>query len=388
MSKKPVISATERRLEEATRWFVILQQPDLSVRALNAWKRWESKPENRQVFDELERLWVALDEIDPPAMPSHPAILEDDYDGSESVARWRARRLKVAPLKAAESPLARAEVASPNAGPHRVWYYFAAAATLFVSIAAGLLFLVQDRLRGAQPESELEVFETSVGEHRDVKLSDGSTIQLGARSSLSLTMSERYRTVVLNSGEAAFSVAHDTRRPFNVMVGNGMITAVGTAFNVRRRDDDQVIVTVTEGVVQVTPNVVDSKSESPSLGATPASLRHQRLERGQQVSYGEDGRLTSIRAVDDNAVTWHDGRLHYRQEPLRNIVPDINRYSHKPIVLGDRAAGDLLFTGTVFERDIDEWIANLGSIYPFLEVTQTDANNVLIRTKPLTTTNK
>jgi transmembrane sensor len=375
-------------LEEATRWFVILQQPDLSVRTLNAWKRWESVPENRQVFDELERLWVALDEIDPPAMPSHPAILEDDYDGSESVARWRARRLKAAPLKVAqlkvvESPPALAEVASPNAGSHRAWYYFAAAATLFVSIAAGFLLLGRDRLPGVQ--SELEVFETAVGEHRDVRLSDGSTIQLGARSSLSVTMSERYRTVVLNSGEAAFSVAHDTARPFNVMAGNGMITAVGTAFNVRRREDDQVVVTVTEGVVQVTPNVVEPRSESAAPGPSPAAPRRQRLERGQQISYGEDGRLSSVKTVDDNAVTWHDGRLHYRQEPLRNIVPDINRYSRKPIVLGDRAAGELLFTGTVFERDIDEWIANLDSIYPLLEVTQTDANNVLIRTKPLTT---
>jgi transmembrane sensor len=382
MSKKAVISPTERRLEEATRWFVILQQPDLSVRALNAWKRWESVPENRQVFDELERLWVALDEIEPPAMPSHPAILEDDYDGSESVARWRARRQ----LKVTQSVPARAEVASPDAGSHRVWYYFAAAATLFVSIAAGFLLLRHDRLQGVQ--SDLQVFETAVGEHRDVKLGDGSTIQLGARSSLSVTMSERYRTVVLNSGEAAFSVAHDTARPFNVMAGNGMITAVGTAFNVRRRDDDQVVVTVTEGVVQVTPNVVDPKGELPALGASAASPRQQRLERGQQISYGEDGKLSSMQTVDDNAVTWHDGRLHYRQEPLRNIVPDINRYSRKPIVLGDRAAGDLLFTGTVFERDIDEWIDNLGSIYPLLEVTQTDANNVLIRTKPLTTTNK
>jgi transmembrane sensor len=382
MSKKSVISPTERRLEEATRWFVILQQPDLSVRALNAWKRWESVPENRQVFDELERLWVALDEIDPPAMPSHPAILEDDYDGSESVARWRARRQ----LKVTKSVSSRAEVASPDTGSHRVWFYFAAAATLVVSIAAGFLLLRHDRLQGMQ--SELEVFETAVGEHRDVKLGDGSTIQLGARSSLSVTMSERYRTVVLNSGEAAFSVAHDTARPFNVMAGNGMITAVGTAFNVRRRDDDQVVVTVTEGVVQVTPNVVDPKGELPALGASSASPRHQRLERGQQISYGEDGKLSRMQTVDDNAVTWHDGRLHYRQEPLRNIVPDINRYSRKPIVLGDRAAGDLLFTGTVFERDIDEWIDNLGSIYPLLEVTQTDANNVLIRTKPLTTTNK
>jgi len=377
MSRKPVISETERRLEEATRWFVILQQPDLSVRTLTAWKRWESVPENRQVFDELERLWQALDEIDPPAMPSRPAILEDDYDGSESVARWRARRQLQA---AGSAPIpAPAEVASSDSGSHRSWYYFAAAATLFVSIAAGFLLLGRDRSHGAQ--SELEVFETAVGEHRDVKLSDGSTIQLGARSSLSVTMSERYRTVVLNTGEAAFSVAHDTGRPFNVMAGNGMITAVGTAFNVRRSDDAQVVVTVTEGVVQVTPNLVDTRSESPS----PASLRRQRLERGQQVSYGEDGKLTSVQTVDDNAVTWHEGRLHYRQEPLRNIIPDINRYSRKPIVIGDRAAGDLLFTGTVFERDIDEWIANLDSIYPLLEVTQTDANNVLIRTKPLTT---
>jgi transmembrane sensor len=218
-----------------------------------------------------------------------------------------------------------------------------------------------------------------------VPLSDGSIIQLGARTSVSVTMSEHFRTVVLNSGEALFIVAHDTSRPFNVMAGNGTITAVGTAFNVRRREDDHVVVTVTEGTVRITPAATNAKHVPRDARQVSVSALPMRLERGHEVTYGADGTFSEERQAGDSSVTWRYGRLNFRQEPLRNVIPDINRYSHRPIVLGDRAAGDLLFTGTVFERDVDEWIENLESVYPLLEVTVTDADNVLVRTRPLTT---
>jgi transmembrane sensor len=371
MSKKRYTTEAEKRLDEATRWFVILQQPDLSPRALEAWKRWESITENRQLFDELERLWSALGEVEPPAMPSLAATATDGYDGSESIATWNERTRahtyeRPAPVQRVES---------------RRFWFVALAATVIICVAMGLLAWKHQQ---TSLQARVDVFETAVGQHKEIALNDGSHIQLGARSSVSVTMSEHFRTVVLNSGEALFTVAHDTSRPFNVLAGNGTITAVGTAFNVRRREDDHVVVTVTEGTVQIT-NTTDENPMQRDATQISVSTPPLRLEHGNEISYGIDGSFSKPRRADDDTVTWRSGRLHYRQEPLRNVIPDINRYSHRPIVIGDRAAGELLFTGTVFERDVDEWIDNLESVYPFLEVTVTDADNVLVRTRPLTT---
>ena len=371
MSRRRYATQAEKRLDEASRWFVILQQPNLSPRTLEIWKRWETIPENRLVFDELERLWAALDAVDPPSMPTLAATVADTYDGSESVASWNERsRLRT-----------QQDTARRHESSRRSWFVALAAPGL-VCVAAGMFAL---KYRHVSTEARVDVFETMVGEHKDIVLGDGSRIQLGARSSVNVTMSEHFRTVVLDHGEALFTVAHDRSRPFNVMAGNGTITAVGTAFNVRRREDNHVVVTVTEGTVQITPKETDEPHVPSDARRVSISSPPLRLEHGHEISYGTDGSFSNQRRSDDSVLAWRCGCLHYRQEPLRNVIPDINRYSRRSIVLGDRLAGELLFTGTVFERDIDQWIDNLESVYPLLEVTASGVDDVLIRTRPLTT---
>jgi ferric-dicitrate binding protein FerR (iron transport regulator) len=117
-----------------------------------------------------------------------------------------------------------------------------------------------------------------------------------------------------------------------------------------------------------------------------AALREgqvQRLNRGQELIYDAMGRFSVPRAADSDLSTrWRDGQLRYRSELLRNVIPDVNRYSRRPLILGDKAAGDLVYSGTVFERDVDEWIDGLQRIYPEVEVTITESQHVLIRTRP------
>ena len=371
-SKEELQSHRRRRLE-AARWFVILQGSDMSPDVLRSWKRWEADPENRKAFDVTERLWANAENAARPVVPSlSKTSADDDYDGSESVEEWRARK-----------SLATASTTRSRAHHNRYWY-MAMAATVLLSIGS-LTLLALDRWRPVSRGTHVSVFATGVGDHRDIQLSDGSIIQLGARTSVTTSMDDRSRTVVLDRGEALFKVAHDASRPFSVMAGGGMITAVGTAFNVRRRDDNQVVVTVTEGVVQISPTRPEKEGglNIPNLFSLSSSTQ-KRLERGQEITYDFGGSFSEPRIADEAiAITWQDGRLTYRGENLRNVLLDVNRYSEKQIVLGDRAAGELLYSGTVFERDVGEWIANLEAIYPQLEVTATDADNILVGTRAI-----
>src|SRR5581483_3573242 len=93
-------------------------------------------------------------------------------------------------------------------------------------------------------------YATGVAEVRNIYLSDGSDVTLGARSSLKATFRLHERRVALTSGVAFFSVSKNASRPFIVVVGDKEVRVVGTKFEVRR-DPEGMRVSVVEGTVEV-----------------------------------------------------------------------------------------------------------------------------------------
>jgi transmembrane sensor len=74
---------------------------------------------------------------------------------------------------------------------------------------------------------------TQVGELRTLSLPDGSHIRLNTASSVAVDYTGTVRAIRLHRGEAHFTVARDSARPFTVTAGSVTVRAVGTAFNVR-----------------------------------------------------------------------------------------------------------------------------------------------------------
>lgn len=360
-------AALARRREQASWWFARLQDADLPVRLLKRWKKWEAVPENRRMFDEIVQVSGRLRSARP--LMSLPTTPIDGYDGSISVHAWQLLHKG----RAQTRPRLRAAAIAIGL------------AATFAVAAVALNWMSPVAWRSMLGGARMAVMETGIAEHKEILLSDGSKISLGAKTAVTTDLTDHDRTVVLSRGEALFHVARDPKRPFRVIAGGGTITAVGTAFNVRRREDDHVVVTVTEGTVEVAPLSRADRRDTYVDAAEQVELEAQvqKLVRGQELTYDLQGRFNTPRLADEDlSSSWRDGRLRYRGEPLRNVIPDVNRYSRKPLILGDKAAGELLYSGTVFERDIDEWIAGLQSVYPEVEVTVTDTQHVLIRTRP------
>ena len=78
-------------------------------------------------------------------------------------------------------------------------------------------------------------FTTGVGEQWVVQLADGSSVRLDTDSRMRVRLSEGRRLVVLERGQAMFTVAHDAVRPFVVEAGEARVTAIGTEFDVQRQ---------------------------------------------------------------------------------------------------------------------------------------------------------
>lgn len=186
-------------------------------------------------------------------------------------------------------------------------------------------------------------FQTKIGEQAAVTLPDGSSFNLNTNSQIEVDYSRRTRIVHLKQGEAYFSVAHDTQRPFWVHAGDRWVRAVGTAFNVYVRPAG-VQVTVSEGTVKV---IDASRYESPPSDASYATS-------AAAVTAGEQsdarGHLDVVRVLNSaqlsRLLAWRESSLYFQDEPLKNVVDELMRYTPMEIEIEDESLRQLPVGGT------------------------------------------
>lgn len=367
------LNTNTRNLKMAAEWLVRLQDSSLQSEELLEWEHWISEnPLHRQAFDDIERLSrrtdALKDKLADISLPTAEELAEDDYTGSESVLTWLDGRTVI------QNNVARFV---RRASPHQLRALSLAATLAFFAIGYAMLF---DTGYWKQPTSnQLQAYETAESEHRLITLTDGSVISIGAKSSLSVNYTRDRRAVVLEKGEALFTVARNPARPFVVIAGSGTITAVGTAFNVRH-DTERVVVTVTEGKVEIEQpgNKPGSTAPTNATAFTPAAAPPPAvLVVGQQLSYNTNG-MSRVEMTDPTIATaWQSGRLQYRGEALKYVIKGVNRYSSKEIIIVDKQLEGLLFTGSVFQNQADEWLQGLTKVFP-VELVETSGNKVLL----------
>lgn len=206
------------------------------------------------------------------------------------------------------------------------------------------------------PVWQVETLQTAVGEQQRYTLPDGSLVALNTNSVLRLERRLRTRSLVLEQGEASFTVAADWR-PFIVRSGAAWVRDISTEFSVLRyRDRSQV--TVLEGAVEV------ARLES---GNGPAD-RRQMLRARQQLSMPDhalpDAALPGIEEVD-LAVSraWQQGRLVFNGTPLVQVIDEIQRYRAAPVTVAD-GLGALRLSGVYDIRDMDALLQALPRALP------------------------
>jgi transmembrane sensor len=210
-------------------------------------------------------------------------------------------------------------------------------------------------------------FATAKGEHRTVKLADGSSIELNGGSRLSVTLGAHERQVSLPEGEALFDVAADKARPFLINAGDRTVRVVGTRFDVRHRGDD-LSVTVERGVVEV--------RSAEGLGG-----RVWRLHPGQRLDTAQGAPTVQLTAVDPKQVeSWRTGRLIYRDQPLGDVVADLNEQFAKPIVLQEPALAQIRVSGVLVLDDQDAVIRRLALLAPIKALPS--GPSILLRSDP------
>jgi transmembrane sensor len=315
---------TNRPVDDvAAEWFARVRSGSMSTAERNDLAIWRaSNAAHEAAYGDFEKAWSVM----------------GTAAGHEAVRAMRAIALSgIAPEK------------------HPYWRYWGLAAA--ITLAIGALFAWRSLSEKGYPlliANGSPLYSTDVGERSTVALEDGSTVVLNTQTRLRVALTGTTREVILLRGQALFDVAEDERRPFIVHAGNRRIVALGTAFDVRVEAND-VRVTLVSGRVAV---------DEVRVGESKKSLRRAELAPGQQL-LASNGQADAVRPTDIRRVTsWRDGRLVFENEPLANVVAEVNRYSHRQVVLAESSLGELRVSGTFRTGSPTNFIAALREYFP------------------------
>ncbi len=370
------------RIQERARyWFTVMRSDTRSERDEAEHKIWlNANLAHRRAYREVEELWGLLGGFGEGPEVREARRLAKQYTTPAVY------HLEPAVTAEAVQQGQAVEAVPGNPRPFtRRWMPMAMAASImFVLLGSGALF--------NQPLDWLQqspVYQTALGENKTYVLEDGSTIVLDTQTRLSIDFSAATRRIVLESGQARFDVAHDKSRPFVVEAGSGRITALGTAFIVKKADKNtsgsEILVTLLEGKVAVAQEKAPDPATAllqESTASHPAEDKFApaptvTLEAGQQVAYSPSGISAKAEVDLEQATAWQEGRLVFEDHSLAEVLADLNRYSSTKILLGNSKLDDIRITG-VFKTGDNKKVVQTLTTYFNIRATNDNYGNLIL----------
>ncbi|NRD21082.1 FecR family protein [Winogradskyella eckloniae] len=173
---------------------------------------------------------------------------------------------------------------------------------------------------------------TLVAEQSSIALPDHSTVQLNANSTLAFNEKNWSNTrEVTLQGEAFFKVAKGQK--FNVITSDGIVSVLGTQFNVKQRES-YFEVTCFEGLVGVTHN------------NTTVTLQPGRTFKLI------DGKLLANEKENAVQPNWLHGESSFKTIALKHVLSEIeNHYDIR--IIADEIDTSRLFTGSFTHNNLD-----------------------------------
>ncbi|MEM7561456.1 MAG: FecR family protein [Pseudomonadota bacterium] len=287
--------------DAASEWFVRLRDEPVSAAMQADFEAWRNAdPAHAQAFSEMERLWSGLDQISPPLNANQSAIRPFHPESRESGFNRHTNRL-------------------------RLW---SMAACLLIAVGIGSYHVTPDGLMADN--------RTATGAQSKITLEDGSIVHLNTASALSSDFTAGQRLLQLYQGEAFFEVTGDPDRPFVVETRFGQVQALGTAFVVRNAENEMEV-TVTESQVRVS----DLAGNSVTLSS------------GESVKVSEESLARIANPDPSKALAWRHGRLVFDNQPLAQVVAELERYRGGKIMVLDEDISKLPVTGSFSLHDTD-----------------------------------
>ena len=176
-------------------------------------------------------------------------------------------------------------------------------------------------------------------------LADGTQVWLNSGSELQFPI--RFigdRREVKLRGEGYFKVAKNEKQPFRVNAKELKIDVSGTSFNVVSYDDDtQSEVTLVEGKVMLSGEKGMVKKE------------YGTIHPGQRAVFNEKTLEVTTNEVEvDKYISWRDGNLIFRDDPMEDVIRRLSRWFNVEIVVNDPEIKSYIYTATFRNENLEQ----------------------------------
>ena len=222
------------------------------------------------------------------------------------------------------------------------------------------------------------------GSRSVITLSDGSRVWLNSGTTLRYRSDFGVRTrEVFLEGEAYFSVSEDGKLPFKVNTSDLSVTALGTAFNVKAYNDENIIETTLEKGKVILEIVGSRKFEREQQAVLLKPNQKAIFVRKSGELSINDTRNVAVTVkktkkpdfkplrikvdtlVDTRLTTsWKDSKWIFRSEKLNSLAPILERRYDIVIFFADSALYNYKFTGTLKEESLEQVLKALSLAAP------------------------
>ena len=342
MTEQNQNKSNDETLERATSWLMLAQDRPLDAAEEQELQQWLAQSStHKATYNSLAETWDMM------------ALVELGAAGANDKGNWL--------FVAFGNIFAKAKALQPRSS------YATIVVALTFTITA---FWLQDPADGPNQQgvsNYAQSLSTDVGQQASFDLRDGSAVTLNTGTRISAKITESARQIELVKGEALFDVSPDTAKPFVITSGGYRVTVLGTNFSVRKKRKG-IEVFVSSGSVLV-EDVRGGDSEPVVLSP------------GDRLASIETGGFEPVQKADPTqALAWTKGLMVFDDTPLGAAFAEINRYSHRQILVRCAQAQEKNISG-VFRTDSIEEAIEAIEVSAALEVEFANKNSVVLRCK-------
>lgn len=188
-------------------------------------------------------------------------------------------------------------------------------------------------------------YRTGKGEQRKIVVSSDVSLELNTQTSIALRSVPDETRIELISGEASVAAMRASPKPFVMLAANGRIRAKQADFNARCLDGN-VRVTCLNGLVEV------------EQGGKVVQLR-----AAEQVSYSPGGIEVSVSVDATQVAAWQSGLLIFRDQPLADVVDEVNRYRSGKIIITNTDLKRRVVNGTFQISKLGDFVLQVQQLF-------------------------
>ena len=271
-------------------------------------------------------------------------------------AAWNNLRSRIAQ----ESEISDKEKKTINFIPKHILKY-AAIVLIFFGMGSAILFSYEKIFNSNELISEQNY---NSGENKKVTFPDGSTAYLNSSTLVNYPNTFKKSARLINiKGEAFFDVKPNPSKPFIIKAKKAKIEVLGTSFNVRTNENDNIEVFVKSGKVKLS----QVNNEQNSLIIEPG-----------YIGVIAQDEIKKMKNDNQNYLSWVTKKLYFKDANLQKVVQTLEKTYNVKISIEERINSDSLSLTSTFDDESVDYILDVISKTFSIKVKQKKKNQFLL----------